>query len=233
MPRNAWFVALHVRESGFCTLDNNPIDAGIRNARIDTFLPAIRKIVDSGGWVVRLGNPAMTPLPKMERVFDYALSDRRRDWLDIFLASQCRFLLGCQSGISHVGDVFGVPTLYANWASWGYWPQATANVIIPKVLWSRRLERPLTFHDIHEAGVNWCQDPAIFAGKQIDIRDNTPEELEAGVEQMLRATETSAWQNDGNQECIKKICAERDVILNGRMSEAFLARHARLFETDG
>ena len=44
-------------------------------------------------------------------MIDYACSDLRSDWMDIFLCAQCRFFIGCQSGLSAVPSVFGVPVV--------------------------------------------------------------------------------------------------------------------------
>ena len=93
MPPDAWFVALHVRESGFWkSLDtkfpNN------RSADIATYLPAIREITRRGGWVIRVGDAEMGALPPMEHVIDYAHSPAKSDWMDVFLYGGCRFFIG-------------------------------------------------------------------------------------------------------------------------------------------
>ena len=74
-----------------------PADAASKfedGADIGTYLPAIKTVVAHGGWVFRMGNPTMKPLPAMEHVIDYAYSDVRSDWMDVFLCSQCRFMIG-------------------------------------------------------------------------------------------------------------------------------------------
>ena len=65
IPLSDWFVALHVREDG---------DLDYRNSSIGNYPDAIRVITRAGGWVVRLGDASMTPMPDMERVIDYAHS---------------------------------------------------------------------------------------------------------------------------------------------------------------
>ncbi len=220
IPHGSWFVAVHVRENGFKTEEHRRC---VRNANIATYLPAMRKITAHGGWVIRCGHPTMSPLPKMDRVLDYAYSPIRCDWLDIFLASQCRFLIGTQSGLSHVGDVFGVPTLYTNWISWGFPPYYNTNVFVPKMLWSREECRTLTLREIVPSQLGWCQNPDVFAARGIDILNNTPEDLEAAVVQMLNETET-AWDHARKQAPLQQAFAEWDVLLNSRVSDAFLSK---------
>src|SRR5262249_733686 len=88
VPEDAWFVSLDVGEAGFHTFDFN--DA-FRNADIGSYLPALRSIAARGGWVIRLGNPGMEPLPALPNAIDYAHSKERSDWMDVFLCARCRF----------------------------------------------------------------------------------------------------------------------------------------------
>jgi putative glycosyltransferase (TIGR04372 family) len=221
VPRDGWFVAIHVRENGYKVEEH---DRCVRNAHIDSYLPAIKKIVDHGGWVIRCGDPKMRLLPQSVQVFDYAFSPERHDWLDIFFASQCRFLIGTQSGLSHVGDTFGVPTLYTNWVCWGFPPWYGTNVFLPKTFWSRTRQRVLTVDEILEAKLGCCENPDIFDAREIELIDNTPEELEAAVVQMLHETRGGSWQPGPAQPELQRRLADLDVVLNSRVGEAFLAK---------
>jgi len=83
LPDSAWFVCLHVRESGFKREQGfNPVEDGL-NAEIGTYLPAIRAVTERGGWVIRVGDPKMQPLPPTPRAIDYAHSAVRSEWMDV------------------------------------------------------------------------------------------------------------------------------------------------------
>src|SRR5690606_22521878 len=61
MPEDAWFVCMHAREGGY----HREIPGSTqehRSTSIEDYFSAIRYITDQGGWVVRLGDPSMTPL---------------------------------------------------------------------------------------------------------------------------------------------------------------------------
>jgi putative glycosyltransferase (TIGR04372 family) len=214
MKPGSWFVAMHVRENGYKAGEH---DRCVRNAHIAAYLPAIKKIVDEGGWVIRCGDPKMRPLPKMDHVYDYAFSPERRDWLDIFFASQCRFMIGTQSGLSHVADTFGVPTLYTNWVCWGFPPWYGTNLFLAKTFWSRPMKRALTVAEILQNKLGCCENPDVFDARQIELIDNTPEDLEAGVVQMLDETRGGSWQPGPTQEDFRRSLAEMDVVLNSRV----------------
>ena len=74
---------------------------------------------DVGGWVIRMGDPSMVALPSMPNVLDYCHSDLRADWMDVFIAAHCRFMIGTSSGPAYVPPLYGVPSVLTNW-----WPPA-------------------------------------------------------------------------------------------------------------
>ena len=57
VPDSAWFVCLHVRESGFKQEQGYNAVEGVLNAEIGTYAPAIRAVIERGGWVIRIGDP--------------------------------------------------------------------------------------------------------------------------------------------------------------------------------
>ena len=167
MPRDGWFVAMHIRENGYKTRARSTTAVSATPTSTGICRP-FGRIVDQGGWVIRCGDAKMRPLPKMDHVFDYAFSPERRDWLDIFFASQCRFMIGTQSGLSHVADTFGVPTLYTNWVCWGFPPWYGTNVFLPKTFWSRPHGRALTVPEILEAKLGCCENPDVFDARRLN-----------------------------------------------------------------
>ena len=109
LPLAGWFVCLHVSE-------NCPRIP--RNASIHNYFEAIKVVTNAGGWVVRLGDPSMTPLPSMERVIDYAHSRHRSESLDLYLISQCHFFVGLSSGPPLVATLFRKPLVIVNMTQW-------------------------------------------------------------------------------------------------------------------
>jgi len=117
IPKDSWFVCLHVRESGFRK------DKGrreYRNSNINNYIPAIQEIQSRGGWVVRMGDNTMVPLPIMKNVIDYPFSKFKSDYMDLYLIKHCRFYIGCQSGIFDVAKLFHKQTLLVNMYNWTF-----------------------------------------------------------------------------------------------------------------
>lgn len=186
VPDGAWFVALHVRSPGFYREEGNDHQAH-RNADIETYLPAVREIVRRGGWVVRLGDKTMPPLPPTPGAVDYARSEFKSPRMDVFLCGAARFLIGVTSGVTHIPYTFGVPVLTANWMS--NVPLGIYNapdLCLPKLLWSERAGRLLGFRERYSEPVaGWCHSNPELRARGLRAVDNTPGEIHAAVAEML------------------------------------------------
>jgi len=183
VPEGAWFVGLHVREAGF--KDGGGIQDLFRNADIETYLLAMKTIVARGGWVIRMGNPTMKRLPAMERVIDYAHSDFRSDWMDVFLCAQCRFFINTSSGLGAVAAAFGVPYVLTN-----YLPTCTVlfssqDLFIPKLCWSKDQDRYLTFEELMSHPVSTSCLQHQYDQMNLETIDNLPDEINDLITEML------------------------------------------------
>lgn len=178
VPEDAWFVTLHVREDTY---------HDVRNADLSTYARAIAAVVERGGWVIRMGDPALTPtkLERIERVLDYAHSAAKSDWMDVFLWADCRFLIGTCSGPVQVPGTFGVPVVQTNWCPMAtrYWFER--DLQIPKLYWSDVESRLLTFPESMRVPVGFAQLSSALARAGVRVVDNTPDELAEGVVEML------------------------------------------------
>ncbi len=150
IPKVAWFVCLHVRESGF---RNDKGRREYRNSNIKNYIPAIKEIVSKGGWVVRMGDDSMTPLPEMKNVIDYPFTEFKSDFMDLFLIKNCRFFIGCQSGIFDVAKLFSKPTLLLNMYNWTFGgPLHIKDRGILKHIYSRKDNRYLSIKEMFSGG---------------------------------------------------------------------------------
>ncbi len=181
IPQDAWFVALHVREG-----DQRPTRSNA-NAEVHSYLKAIKLITDRGGWVVRMGHPGMAPLPKIEKVIDYANSEYKSDWMDVFLWATCRFLIGTASGPLSVPPTFGKPVLYTNCPCIGINPYFKNSLMLPKLYYSNNENRYFSFSEIMDSGLGWTVSTK-FENIDCTIIDNTPDEIESSVIEMLNIT---------------------------------------------
>jgi putative glycosyltransferase (TIGR04372 family) len=181
-----WFVCLHVREEGF---HKDAETASNANASIQNYIKGIRLITDAGGWVVRMGDSSMTPLPPMERVIDYPHTPFKSDLMDIYLISECRFFIGTNSGPAEVGRLFHKRMVLTNLFDWSssIFPSRKGDLAIIKHVFSRSRNRFLSLEDIW-GETPQCQTGALPGGDYI-MYENSPEEIRDVIEEFLNQPE--------------------------------------------
>jgi putative glycosyltransferase (TIGR04372 family) len=235
IPLEAWFVAVHAREPGFSVHDESA--HAHRNSDILKLVPAIREIRRRGGWVVRMGDSTMRPFPLMDGVVDYAAHPSRCDWMDVFLCAEARFFVGSTSGLFFVSTAFGKPCVLANMIPSSTLAFAPADLSIPKLIWSDRLSRYLTFPEIFSRPVANYRFAKLFAEDGLRVDENTEEDLRELVVEMLDRVAGSYNETSEERALQKQFFS----LLRpwhfghwaaGRIGGAFLRRHGALLENE-
>ncbi|MBI4963452.1 MAG: TIGR04372 family glycosyltransferase [Desulfomonile tiedjei] len=186
---DSWFVCVHCREPGYLQWDIHDY----RDVNVHDYIPAMQAIVERGGWCLRMGDPSMQPLPKLEGVIDYCHSDLRSDWMDVFLCASSRFFLGSGSGLYWVSGIFGVPVACANFT-----PMSSVLALrpgdlgIPKLVWSETDERLLPFRQVLGTPIGDYRFTLEYENSKIRLIDNKPEDVKKLAEEMLDKTEGKA-----------------------------------------
>jgi putative glycosyltransferase (TIGR04372 family) len=174
VPRDAWFVCLHVREGGYLPKLNYH---SYRDADITDYLLAAEKIIERGGWVIRMGDTSMTPYSPNERFIDYATNGMNNDRMDIFCFSQARFVLGTTSGAVQASKVFGIPAVQTNYVPMGHGVYSARDIWIPKLYWSIAENRYFTFGEVLLHPMRIFSRTEQYEAEGIRLIDNTPEEI--------------------------------------------------------
>jgi len=232
LPDDAWFVCVHCREEGYAAGEGQTY----RNASIENYLLAMQAVVDHGGWVVRVGDAGMQPLPEMECVVDYARLGKEDERLDVFLAASCRFFLGGASGLVEVAHLFGVPGLQVNQAPMSVvLPFAPSSLGIPKLLRSVAENRRLTFREVFESPVSHFRFDSQYAAAGVKPEENSPEDIRDAVLEMLDRTEGKAVYPDTDEELQERFKAlmKPDHYSYGaasRVGRDFLRKYAHLLD---
>jgi putative glycosyltransferase (TIGR04372 family) len=194
LPQNAWFVALHVREDMWS--GRNPGTHGIRNADISSYFAAIAEITRRGGWVIRMGDLSMTPLPQLANVIDYCHSDMRSDWMDIFLVACSRFMVATNSGPAFIPLFYGAPSVLTNWWPAGERPWRSTDIFVPKMLRSLSDGRYLTLNESLREPVCWSYSRRYLAKRAgMSLADSDPKMILGAVVEMLDRLEGKLEQD--------------------------------------
>jgi putative glycosyltransferase (TIGR04372 family) len=172
--KDEWFVCLHVREGGFRDDWNR---REWRNATIGNYIPAIKAITEAGGWLIRMGDNTMTPLPEMDHVIDYPFLPFKSDLMDLYLISECRFYIASHSGILDVAVLFNKPVVIPNMVGWTFGHlYKKGDLGITKHLYSLSQKRFLSIKEMFEG--SWSmQELCGSLGEDYKMFENSPEEI--------------------------------------------------------
>jgi putative glycosyltransferase (TIGR04372 family) len=224
-----WYVCFHVRSGGFKGEDE------FRDSPIEDYFEAMRAITDLGGWVFRMGDPSMAPMPEMPRVIDYAHSNIKSDWMDVFLCATSRFFVGTSSGLHHVANPFGTPIVATN-----YLPICAAyfgpqDLFMPKRLFDKRTGEDIPLGRLLGQDYSYAMSNGLIRNVMgLGWHNNTPEELREAVLEMyhrLNGTQTYSAEEERRQQEIKALTARDRIFvatenqpLRCRVGNHFLSR---------
>lgn len=181
---NKEFIALHVRESGYWNRKGNKTHS-TKNANIETYLPAIKYLIDQGLQVVRLGDMTMKKIPRINGLIDYALSKYKSDNLDIFFLKSCKFLISTCSGPFQVAGIFNTPMLATNWIPIHILPYSNNDTVLLKKIKKIKTNEILSFNELLKL------DFAEFSfynllDKGLKVEDNNDKEILNAVKYTLK-----------------------------------------------
>jgi putative glycosyltransferase (TIGR04372 family) len=233
LPEDAWFVLLHVREPGFHA-GWHKHHAGTRNADIQRYASIVDFIVNEGGWVVRGGDPSMTPFSPHERVIDYATSPNRSPEMDIYLCAECAYFVGTNSGFSLVPPIFGKRCALTNWSPIGIPNWYLDDIYIPKLVRKVSEKRYLTYSEMYDSFAGWSQFARDFEKSDFVMEDNSAEDLREAVEELhdeiFEKTLKTAPEDRQRLQRFNEISLARGGYVGSRMSYRFLKKYQELLE---
>jgi putative glycosyltransferase (TIGR04372 family) len=233
LPEDAWFVLLHVREPGFHA-GWHKHHAGTRNADIQSYLSIVDYIISQGGWVVRGGDPSMTPFSPHERVIDYATSPSRSPEMDIYLCAECAYFVGTNSGFSLVPPIFGKRCALTNWSPIGIPNWYLDDIYIPKLVRKVSEDRYLTYGEMYDSFAGWSQFARDFEKSDFVIEENSAEDLREAVEELheevFEKTLETAPEDRQRLQRFNEISLARGGYVGSRMSYRFLKKYQQLLE---
>jgi len=110
IPEGEKYVCFHARDKSYLNETQPGIDWSYHNHRdfdIDIYIQEIKELVNRGYYCVRMGRIVEKPFGwKDSHVIDYAISQYRSDFADMYLISKCSIYLGTSSGLDRVARLF-------------------------------------------------------------------------------------------------------------------------------
>ena len=187
---NKPFVCLVVRDSGHYASNGESESIGydLLNTDISTFELAAQGLAERGYQVIRMGAGSEKPMTlEHANVFDYAKSQNRSAFLDIYLAGKCSFAISTQTGPDCVSLVFRRPVCYIDIARYSqFFLGASIACWNPTVLIKNG--NRMSLQQVMDSGIALFKDPDDFERYGIKSVRSTPEmirDLVIGYQEMF------------------------------------------------
>lgn len=226
--KNDWFVCMHSRDSAFHKDKSDP-PQDYRDSNFASYEKSIQEVIRRGGWVIRLGDNTQKNVNFRNKKFvNYAFSGIKCDILDIYLASECLFFLGSNSGLSTIPALFNTPAMVVNFIPIGTEIFLKHGIFIPKLLYLENEKRFLSFHEMMKEPIGQTHDGLII--DKFLVKNNSADEIQQGVVEMFQRQGKKNLPKASNllQEKFQKIRRQNNVSCNINIGSKFLKKYKKL-----
>jgi putative glycosyltransferase (TIGR04372 family) len=176
---------------------NNDVST-FRNCRIENFELASKYLIELGYYVFRMGAKVSKPFSINNKKFvDYATVGIRNEFLDIFLSANCDFFLSTSSGLDSVAEVFDRPLVIVSHTAIGHIRSSNKkHLTIFKHQINEENKKSLTLSEIFDYKLADAEKLNVFKKKNINLIENSPEEIKEVVIEMLKLKKNNFMAND-------------------------------------
>lgn len=202
IPADAKYVCVHVRDALYWKSRDPGIgsNSDFRNCDINDFVPAIHALTARGYYVIRIGYPVGGPLElNSPKFIDYSLNFRS-EFLDLYLAATCHFMISTGSGIDSIAYMFRRPILMCNLApaAWVFSDKSWI-VNLPKLHRRRGSAALMSFAEVMESGVGDFLNTEQFDDAKVDFLNAPPEVIRDAALEMADRVE-GVWHDTPDDE---------------------------------
>ena len=195
------FVCLAVRDGSFqlkkfSTRFRNWDYHNFRHIDIDKFVLAAEELTKRGYYVFRMGvvvEKSMTTNNPM--IIDYASSNMRSDFMDIYLGANCSFLLGTGFGFQDLPTIFKKPLALISVPLGNLHSYSEKFLHLTKHHVLKKENRRLSLSEIFSHGVAYAYFSNRFEEKGIELVENTQEEIRDLAIEMVESLENNKKLN--------------------------------------
>lgn len=212
------YVCVHSRDNAYADSLIGRHNDDARNSSFKTYSKACKYLENIAIYTTRMGSVQSSVDESLFSEYIVNYSGRyRTDFMDIWLMSRAKFIIGNSSGFNMIGYLFGscVPLI---WADAGAILTSTAwgekDLYIPQRLWLKREKRFLTFQEIADRNLGYSFESYQFEKNGLEVIKSSDVEI-------LEATKEMNDVLDG-----KYIYTEEDNFLCQKWKDAFLINQA-------
>ena len=207
-----------------------------RNCDVDDYVLAAEAIADRRLFVIRMGSIVAKPLRSSHpRVIDYANSNFRSEFMDVFLGSRCEFCVSDGLGFYAIPAAFRRPNAYVNYSPFHmFYSSRTCDLGIAKTVSSLKTGKRLNLSQMGENGIAQFSHTSQYSDAGVSIDGNTPEEIRDLMLEMLDRIEGKWTSQSGDDELQTKfwkkyseVIGEQRAICHGEIRAKYGAQFLR------
>ena len=189
-----------------------------RNHNIDNFVLAAEELANRGYYVFRMGVVVNKPLiSNNSKIVDYANSDLRNDFMDVYLGAKCTFCISTGLGFDFVPYIFRRPIALMSLPVGDLRTHSEKFLLSTKHHILKKEKRKLSLSEIFTHGLAYAYNTKIFEQKGIELVDYTPEEIKDIAIEMVENLEFKKKLNHEEEELQKTF--KRLFALNAKQTE--------------
>jgi putative glycosyltransferase (TIGR04372 family) len=223
LPRDAWFVSLHIRDN-FGKNDVRSVDA-------NTFSPAIDEVIRSGGFVIQFGINSSQRVTSRKGLINLESIFSDHSDFHLFLLAQARFLLTTNSGPSVIAWSLGTPVLQTNTTSIArnILRTPTKSIFLPKHYFDKH-KRELGFREIAGGRLGYSEINLNDLYKLgFNVSDNTPDEILEATQELMSSINSEKASNTLVKK-LNEIRRDTSAVGHGDVATSFLTKNSRWLE---
>jgi len=216
------YVALMVRDSSYLSKTYKDQDWNYHNYRdceIDNYLLAAEFLTQKGFHVLRMGkfvNKSLITNNKM--IIDYANSNLRSDFLDIYIGATCEFCISTGNGYDKIPAMFRRPIVFCDHAPIGNYPTYMPQSIgIFKHYFSITENKKINLSEIVAKKSHLFHINEQFKNAGIKLVDNSPEEIKDVCSEMVDRLSNNWVEN------------KSDIILQKKFWECYPSKYSQTY----
>jgi len=181
-----------------------------RNPNINNYHKVIKQLSLDGYYVFRMGALVQTKLNYTnDKIIDYANSNIRSDFMDIFLFYICRFAIGGTEGLMQLPIIFRKPIAFVNVMQFGYLLSfCQKSVTLPTKFINKLSNNMLNYDEVLRIKFLKTED----FNNNYKIVENTPEEIFYAVYELIEFIENN-FQNMDVVEYKEKMFWKKLILL--------------------
>ena len=211
LPKNAKFICLMVRDSGYLNRHENQLDLdrwgyhSYRDGDIDKYVLAAEELASRGYYVFRMGINVLKPLKSSNpKIIDYANSGMRSDFMDIYLGAKCFFLITTGCGFDAIPSIFKRPIALIHVPlGLSMFTNSDKCLLLTKHHINKLSKKELTISEIFSSNVGIATDTTTFKNNNVELLENSPEEIRDFVIEMEQRLNGS-WKETDQEISLQK-----------------------------